>query len=62
MLDEALAVKAARHYRSLRGKGVTVRGTIDMVIATFCLDGGHALLHDDREFDAMASHLRLRMA
>ncbi|SDR60615.1 hypothetical protein SAMN05444161_7652 [Rhizobiales bacterium GAS191] len=62
MLDDALAVKAARHYRSLRREGITVRKTIDMIIATFCLERGHALLHDDRDFDPMASHLGLRLA
>ncbi len=61
MLDEALAVRAAAHYRRLRERGATVRKTIDLVIATFCLERGHMLLHDDRDFDAMAAHLALRV-
>jgi hypothetical protein len=61
MLDDAIAVRAARNYRVLRTRGVTVRGTIDMIIGTFCVAGGHALLHDDRDFEPMAAHLGLRM-
>ena len=59
MLDEAIAVEAARNYRVLRARGVTVRKTIDLIIGTFCQVGGHALLHDDRDFDPMAAHLGL---
>lgn len=59
MLGDDMAVKAARNYRILRGRGVTVRTTIDVVIATFCAEHGHSLLHDDRDFDAMAPHLGL---
>ena len=61
MLDADLVVKAARHYRSLRREGITVRRTIDIIIATFCVEGHHFLLHDDRDFDMMASHLGLRL-
>jgi predicted nucleic acid-binding protein len=61
MLDEGLAVRAAVHYRLMRERGATVRKTIDLVIATFCVERGHILLHDDRDFDAMAAHLALRV-
>ena len=61
MLDDAIAVQAARNYRVLRTRGVTVRRTIDMIIGTFCISGGHALLHDDRDFEPMVAHLGLRM-
>ena len=61
MLDDALAVQAARYYRLLRARGITIRKTADMIIGTFCLSGGHALLHDDRDFDPMALHLGLRV-
>jgi predicted nucleic acid-binding protein len=60
MLDDKLAVRAARNYRALRERGVTLRKTIDVIIGTFCLERGHELLHDDRDFDAMARHLNLR--
>lgn len=61
MLDAGLATIAARNFRFLRGRGVTLRKTADLIIATFCIERGHALLHDDRDFDAMALHLGLRV-
>ncbi|MBP8925537.1 MAG: PIN domain nuclease [Pseudomonadales bacterium] len=54
-----LAVEAARNYRRLRAVGVTVRGTVDVLIATRCLAGGLRLLHSDRDFDAFERHLGL---
>ncbi len=45
-----LATESARNYRLLRSRGRTVRKTIDCLIATFCLRGGHTLLHCDRDF------------
>jgi len=62
MLDGGLAVQAARNYRRLRTRGITVRKTIDMIIGTFCIAGNHVLLHDDRDFDPMADHLGLLVA
>ncbi len=62
MLDAGLAVRAAANYRTLRARGITVRKTVDMIIGTFCMAGGHALLHDDRDFDPMARHLGLQAA
>jgi predicted nucleic acid-binding protein len=61
MLDEAIAIWAARNYRLLRTQGITVRKTIDMIIGTFCVTGDHLLLHDDRDFDPMTEHLGLRV-
>jgi predicted nucleic acid-binding protein len=46
-----LAIEAARNFRRLRQHGHTVRKTIDCLIATFCLQHGHSLLHRDRDFD-----------
>ena len=54
-----IAVAAARNYRKLRAAGITPRGTIDVLIATFCVENGHALLHADRDFDAMVKPLGL---
>jgi len=62
MLDGSLAVQAARNYRELRARGITVCKTIDMIIGTFCIAGGHVLLHDDRDFGPMADHLGLLVA
>lgn len=56
-----LAVEAARNYRRLRVLGVTVRGTVDVLIATRCLADGLRLLHSDRDFDAFEQHLGLRV-
>lgn len=58
---EALAVAAAANYRTLRSRGLTVRTTIDCLIATACLLGGHTLLHRDRDFDAFEEYLGLRV-
>ncbi|MBY3180767.1 PIN domain nuclease [Rhizobium sp. 25PS6] len=62
MLGDSLAVKAARNYRLLRERGITVRKTIDVIIGTFCIEEGYALLHDDRDFDPMTEHLGLKIA
>jgi predicted nucleic acid-binding protein len=59
MLNPELAVAAARHYRALRDHGVTVRKTIDLIIATFCIVEGHGLLHADRDFEPMQKYLGL---
>ena len=56
-----LATAAARNYRSLRRRGRTVRKTLDCLIATFCLTGGHALLHCDSDFDPFEKHLGLKV-
>ena len=55
-----VAVKSAQNYRRLRKAGVTVRKTIDIIIATFCIIEGLILLHDDRDFDPMVSHFSLQ--
>lgn len=56
-----LAVAAARNYRRLRAKGRTIRRTIDCWIATFCLLNGHALLHNDSDFDPFEELLGLQV-
>ena len=55
-----VAVQAAMNYRRLRSLGVTVRGTVDVVLATRCIVSGYQLLHSDRDFDAFERHLGLR--
>ena len=54
-----LAAKAAANFRALRGRGRTVRKTVDLLIGTFCIERGHALLHSDRDFDGMERFLGL---
>ena len=56
---EEMAVLAARNFRRLRQHGRTVRKTIDCLIATFCLQHGHSLLHRDRDFDHFERILNL---
>jgi predicted nucleic acid-binding protein len=56
-----LAVQAARNFRTLRLHGVTVRKTIDALIATRCIESDLLLLHSDRDFDAFEKHLGLRV-
>ena len=59
MLGRDLAVKSAENYRILRKKGVTVRKTIDVMIATFCIHHGISLLHSDQDFDPLTKYLKL---
>lgn len=59
MCTPDLAVRAAANYRLLRGRGVTIRKTVDVIIGTFCIENDHELLHDDRDFDRMEHHLGL---
>lgn len=55
-----LAIASAASYRKLRQRGYTVRKTIDCLIATFCIEAGHELLHSDRDFDVFEKTLGLR--
>ena len=57
-----LAVKASGNYRSLRAMGITIRKTIDTVIATRCIEDGLTLLHADRDFLPFSQHLGLKVA
>ncbi len=61
MLDTQLAIQSARNYRVLRKSGHTVRKTIDCLIATFCIENGHSLLHRDRDFDSFEKYLGLQV-
>jgi predicted nucleic acid-binding protein len=61
MLGKELAVKSAENYRHLRKKGISVRKTIDVIIATFCIATGLPLLHDDRDFEPMEKYLNLKV-
>jgi len=54
-----LAVQSAVNYRFLRGMGVTIRSTIDCLIATFCIENGFWLLHNDSDFSHFERHLGL---
>ena len=62
LCGEQLAIQAAIHFRTLRKHGVTVRKTVDTVIATCCIENDFALLYSDRDFDPFVEHLGLRQA
>jgi hypothetical protein len=56
-----IAIQAARNFRALRKNGITVRKTIDVIIATFCIENRFELLHNDRDFDPMEELLGLHV-
>ena len=60
MVGRDIALASVRNHRALRARGVTVRKTIDVLIATFCMENGHRLLHCDRDFDPIEEHLALQ--
>ena len=62
LVGYGLAVKASENYRRLRAMGVTVRKTIDTLIATRCIEDGLTLLHADKDFQPFADHLGLKVA
>jgi predicted nucleic acid-binding protein len=59
VIDAALAVEAAHNYRRLRQAGRTIRKTVDILTATYCIREQHSLLHRDRDFDAFEELLGL---
>jgi len=62
MLDIAIALKSASNFRTLRKKGITVRKTVDAIIATFCIENKLPLLHSDKDFEPFHKHLKLKNA
>ena len=61
MVGPGIALQAAEYYRFLRTRGITVRSTIDCLIATYCIAHDEELLHSDRDFDGFERHLGLRV-
>ncbi len=59
MFGHAQALKAAENYRALRKKGLTIRKTTDVIIATFCIENELPLLFSDRDFIPFVDHLGL---
>ncbi len=60
LVDFEIAEQAATNFRQLRRQGITVRKTVDMLIATWCIENDVALLHNDRDFSTIAQYLPLR--
>lgn len=62
LVGQTTVIQAARNFRVLRSLGITMRKTIDTVIATRCIESGLPLLYSDRDFDPFVMHLGLRSA
>jgi predicted nucleic acid-binding protein len=62
VVGKEIAIKAARNFRLLRARGITVRKMVDVLIATRCIEDGHSLLYSDRDFDPFVAHLGLASA
>lgn len=60
-VNPALCLEAAQHFRALRAKGLTVRGPLDVLLASFCIEHDYALLRRDRDFDAFEDLRGLRV-
>jgi hypothetical protein len=60
-LTPEMAIGAAQNYRTLQRLGITVRKTIDCIVATFCIEEGYQLIHNDSDFDQFEHHLGLRV-
>lgn len=60
-VGKKIALQSAKNFRILRRSGITVRKTIDVIIATFCIENGFELLHNDRDFDSMEKILGLQV-
>jgi len=60
MLGRKMAIKSAENYRYLRKQGITVRKTIDVMIASYCIEHALPLLYSDRDFNPLVEHLGLQ--
>lgn len=60
-LGKEIAIQATQNYRILKKSGIIVRKTIDVIIATFCIENRFELIHNDRDFDPMEEYLGLRV-
>lgn len=58
---KSLAIQAASNFRFLRSKGVTIRKTVDMLIGSWCIEHEVELLHNDKDFDQIATLLPLQI-
>lgn len=59
--SKKIAVQSAVNFRYLRTKGITIRKTIDMLIGTWCIENNLILLHKDKDFEPMVTHLDLKV-
>ena len=61
MLGHNVAIRAAENYRRLRREGITSKRTPDLIIATFCIENGYRLLHQDRDYGPFERYLGLQV-
>ncbi len=59
VLNTEYAIKSAHNFRLLRRKGITIRKSIDCLIATYCIENSITLLHNDKDFQPFVEHLGL---
>ncbi len=59
MFNPGMVFTCANNYRSLRNKGITIRKTNDVIIASYCIDRKIGLLYVDRDFKPFSEHLGL---
>lgn len=59
---QEITIQAAKNFRTLRSLGVTIRKTIDTVIATYCIESQLPLLYSDKDFDPFVKYLKLQSA
>ena len=62
LLGTPMAIKSADNYRMLRQRGITIRKTTNVIIATYCIEHSLSLLYADRDFDPFVKWLNLRPA
>ncbi len=60
LIGEKIAIKSADNYRKLRKKGITIRKTTDVIIATYCIENKIPLLFTDKDFIPFVENLRLK--
>jgi len=62
LLGKDMAIKSANNFRKLRKKGITIRKTADVIIATYCIESKIPLLFTDKDFIPFVDNLRLKSA
>jgi predicted nucleic acid-binding protein len=60
-IDKELAIKCVENYRFLRKMGITVKSTVDLIIATYCIENNLILLHNDHDYDPLEELLGLKV-
>ena len=59
LFGNSMVFECASNFRKLRKKGLTIRKTADLIIASFCIKNKIPLLFSDRDFIPFTEHLNL---